>query len=108
MLLVALVLARVIAESGGAMPHVDGDKVLLVKRNNVQVGDCSGPDAGPRGDGGPDDAMPDAAGPVDAGVGDAGVPPDAPDCESIDGDAVTLMVQPRFSQVQDGTRFALL
>src|SRR4051812_8851711 len=92
-MLVALVLARVIAESGGAMPHVDGDKVLLVKRNNVQVGDCDGADAGPRGDGGPDDAIPDDAGPVDAGVDDGGVvPTDAGGCEAIDGEAVTLVV----------------
>lgn len=111
MLAVTLVLARVIAESGTtAMPRVEDDGVLLVKRHDVFVGCDPGPDAGV-GDGGVDapDA-PDApdAGPTDAGVDDGGVPDADAGCEMIPGDAVTLTVQPRFSQLTTGTRFALL
>lgn len=105
-MLVALVLARVIAETGSPAPTLDDGGVLLIKRHDVVIGDACDPgmqDAGV-------DASPDAAddaGPADAGVGDAGMP-DA-GCETIAGDAVTLMMQPRFSRVTtSGARFALL
>src|SRR3954470_16619518 len=94
-MLVALVLARVIAESGGAMPQLADGDVLLIKRHDVVIGD------GCTGDAGPSDAGTADAGPDDAGPGDAG-------CEAIAGDAVTLMVQPRFSQLTTGARFAVL
>lgn len=99
-MLATLVLARVIAESGApALPVLDDGGVLLIKRHDVVVGD-----------GCPGNTPPSDAGvPDDAGVppDDAGVPPDA-GCEAITGDAVTLMVQPRFSEVTTGARFALL
>ncbi len=106
MLAVTLVLARVIAESGASapMPRIEDDGVLLVKRYGVFVGCEPGPDAGV-GDAGVD-APPDAA--DDAGVTDGGMPDADAGCESIPGDAVTLTVQPRFSQLTSGTRFALL
>jgi hypothetical protein len=118
MLAVTLVLARLIAESGTtAMPRVEDDGVLLVKRHDVVIGDgCEpGVDAGVD-DGGVADApdAPDApdAGPNDAGVGDGGMPDADADvdagCEVIPGDAVTLTVQPRFSELTSGARFALL
>lgn len=112
MLAVTLVLARVIAESGATtpMPRVEDDGVLLVKRHDVFGDHCDpGLDAGV-GDGGvdaPDAPEPDA-GPSDAGVGDGGMPDADAGCEMIAGDAVTLTVQPRFSQLTTGTRFALL
>ena len=110
MLAVTLILARVIAENGATMPRVEDGDVLLVKRQDVVIGEgCSGMDAGV-GDGGVD--APDAsdAGPEDAGVDDGGVPDAGADagCETIPGDAVTLVVQPRFSQLTTGARFALL
>lgn len=117
-MLVALVLARVIAEAGSPAPTLDDGGVLLVKRHDVVIGaGCDGVDAGPQdggvGDGGPADAGLDAD-PGDAGVGDGGVgggdagPGDA-GCEVIPGDAVTLMLQPRFSRVTTtGAKFALL
>ncbi len=106
-MLVSLVIARVIAESGAPMPALTDDAVLMIKRTNVVVGDgCEGDALGPR-DAGVDDAPTDAdAGPIDAGVGDAGTP-DA-GCTSIPGDAITLVVQPRFMTNPQGLRFALL
>lgn len=38
-MLVSLVIARVIAESGAPMPALDDDFVLMIKRTNVVVGD---------------------------------------------------------------------
>ena len=116
MLIAALVLARIIAESGTAAPSLDDGDVLLIKRHDVVIGEgCSGGDAGVSdagtdgagpadaglGDGGPTDAGPDDGGSGDAAIPDAG-------CEAIPGDAVTLMVQPRFSELTTGARFALL
>lgn len=104
-MLAALVLARVIAEAGSSVPNLDDGDVLLIQRQHVQVGPgCPAP-----GDAGVDagaDAGPDDAGVGDAGVDDGGTP-DA-GCEVIEGDAVTLVVQPRFSQVTTGARFAVL
>ncbi len=105
-MLVALVLARVIAEAGSPAPNLDDGDVLLIKRQGVQIGNGCAP-----GDAGVDAAADGSvdAGPADAGVGDAGVGDGGmPGCETIDGDAVTLMVQPRFSQVTTGARFAVL
>lgn len=108
MLIASLVIARVIAESGAPLPALTDDSVLMIKRTNVVVGDgCTGSDAGV-GDGGMPDA-PDAmldAGVSDAGVGDAGTP-DA-GCTTIPGDAITLVVQPRFMTDPQGMKFALL
>lgn len=122
MLLTSLVIARVIAESGAPMPALMDDAVLMIKRTNVVVGDgCNGGDAGV-GDGGvdaPDDGAmvdagtvdaPDDASTIDAsgdgGLTDAGVP-DA-GCMTIPGDAITLVVQPRFMTDPQGLKFALL
>ena len=108
-MLVALILARVIAEAGSPAPNLDDGDVLVIKRQHVQIGPGC-PTSGDAGVDAGDDGGVDA-GPADAGVGDAGVDdggmPDA-GCETIDGDAVTLMVQPRFSQVITGARFAVL
>lgn len=113
MMAVTLALARLIAESGTtSMPRVEDDGVLLVKRHDVVIGDGCEPglDAGVD-DGGVD--APDApeapdAGPTDAGVDDGGLPDADAGCETIPGDAVTLTVQPRFSELANGARFALL
>ncbi|MEO7095286.1 MAG: DUF2330 domain-containing protein [Polyangiales bacterium] len=105
-MLVALVLARVIAEAGSPAPNLDDGDVLLIKRQHVQIGDACPPPGDAGVDGGTDDGGIDA-GPDDAGTGGDADVPDA-GCETIDGDAVTLMVQPRFSQVTTGARFAVL
>jgi hypothetical protein len=111
--LVSLVIARVIAESGAPMPALSDDSVLMIKRTNIVVGDGCNEDPGGR-DAGVDDSPPfigpDDAGPSDAGVPDApgdGGSPDA-GCTSIPGDAITLVVQPRFMTNPQGMRFALL
>ena len=106
--LVALVIARVIAESGAPMPVLTDDAVLMIKRTNVVVGDGCVQDPGIRDAGvadAPDDSVLIDAG-TDAGAGDAGTP-DA-GCTSIPGDAITLVVQPRFTTDPQGMRFALL
>lgn len=93
------------------MPALTDDAVLLVKRTNVVVGDgCGGSDAGtgidaPLSDSGID-APPDAPS-IDAGPSDAGVP-DAPGCTTIPGDAITMVVQPRFMTDPQGMKFAVL
>lgn len=105
---IALVLARVIAEAGSPAPNLDDGDVLVIQRQHVQVG-AGCPSPGDAGVDGGADAGVDAPGDADladAGPGDGGMP-DA-GCEVIDGDAVTLMVQPRFSQVTTGARFAVL
>lgn len=101
MLAVSLVLARLVVEPNSPPPQLAEDGVLLVERKNVTLG-CT-----PAGDAGVGDAGVDAgtdAG-TDAGVGDAGVPED---CEPIVGDAISLIVRPRFESSASGTRFALL
>lgn len=106
MLITSLVIARVIAEAGAPMPALINDAVLLIKRTNVVVGDgCSGTDAGVDAGTGID-APPDAPS-IDAGPSDAGVP-DAPGCTTISGDAITMVVQPRFVTDPQGMKFALL
>lgn len=112
MIVISLVIARVIAESGAPMPALTDDSVLMIKRTNVVVGDgCNGgdagvgdagvdaPDDGPMLDAGTDGGTNDAPG--DAGVADAG-------CTTIPGDAITLVVQPRFMTAPQGLKFALL
>jgi hypothetical protein len=96
---VSLVLARLLVEPAAPAPQLTEDGVLLVQRTNAQIG-CT-PTAGDAGVG---DAGVDDAG-VDAGL-DAGIPD--PDCEPIFGDAVSLIVRPRFESTTGGTRFALL
>jgi hypothetical protein len=103
MLAVSLVLARLVVEPNTPAPEIAEDGVLLVQRKNVSIG-CA-----PTGDAGVDagvDAPSDApdAGP-DAGT-DAGVPD--PGCTPITGDAVSLIVRPRFAGDPNGARFALL
>lgn len=110
-MLVSLVIARVVMESGSPAPQLTDDAVLLVQRRDVTVGNGCGGDAGPDGgvpDGGAD-AGPIDGGPIDAGV-DAGMDGGGSDagCTSIPGDAITMMVQPRFSRVDGGARFAIL
>jgi len=114
MLAVALVFARVVLEPASAPPLLTDDAVLLVQRHGVYVGGCPGTDAGPDG------GLPDAAngdGGTDPGL-DAGVPDVATDdagtdggtgaCETIAGDAVSMVVRPRFEVGSTGSRFALL
>lgn len=113
---ILIVLGRILAEPDAALPDVDDDVVLLVKRQNVTIG-CTG-DGGVIGDAAIDDAIDDAAvdaapdgGAADAGIDDGGVPDAGTDggvCEMIPGDAVTMIVQPRVSVSADGTRFAVL
>lgn len=130
MLVVALVLARVLAEANGPAPALSDEAILVLKRHDIRVGNgCTGTDAGV-GDGGITDGSNDgsmdagpadagvADGPTDAGLDDGGITDagdsDANDgsigdpCEHIPGDAITLVMQPRFSQVTTGARFAIL
>lgn len=115
-MLVSLVIARVIAESGAPMPALSDDSVLMIKRTNVVVGDgCTdepgGRDAGvDAGTDAPTSDAPEDAGPSDAGVPDAMTDGGTPDagCTVIPGDAITLVVQPRFMTSPQGMRFALL
>ncbi len=93
------------------MPALVDDAVLLMKRTNVVVGDgCGSSDAGVDAGTGIDasmiDAPPDAPS-IDAGPSDAGVP-DAPGCTAIVGDAITMVVQPRFMTDPQGLKFAVL
>ncbi len=125
MLVVALVLARVLAEANGPAPLLSDEAILVLKRHDIRVGNGCGMDAGV-GDGSMDanDAI-DAMGTTDAGPTDAGVdgPTDAATdggvsdaadgpvgdpCEHIPGDAITLVMQPHFSQLTTGARFAIL
>jgi hypothetical protein len=120
MLVVALVLARVLAEANAPTPELTDQAILVLKRQDIRVGNgCTAtpPDAGV-GDAGVDgatdaaidagvDAGVDDAGVDDAGVGDAGIDAGDP-CEHIPGDAITLVMQPRFSQLTTGARFAIL
>ncbi|HEY5922640.1 MAG TPA: hypothetical protein VIV11_13255, partial [Kofleriaceae bacterium] len=84
--LTAVVIGRILAESGTPAPDVSDQALLLIKRHNVVVG-CSPGDAGMVGDAaidasfadaGPGDAGVDAS-PGDAGVADAGMPDAMPD-----------------------------
>lgn len=137
MLALALVIARVLAEAGAPTPTFTEEAILVLKRHDLRIGNgCPGADAGV-GDGGvgddsgfsdgsidgpidgptdagvvdgPSDASLDDGG-VDAGDGDGGDGGDAgPDtgCQHIPGDAITIVMQPRFSQLTTGARFAIL
>lgn len=99
MLAVSLALARLVFEPSSPTPVVRDEAVLLIQRTNANLG-CAPPDAGV--DAGVDAGL-DAG--LDAGV-DAG-PPDA-GCEPIVGDAVTMVLRPRFETSAIGARFALL
>lgn len=107
MLAVALVLARVLAQGDAPAPVLSDEAILVLKRHDLRVGNgCTttgGGDAGVADGSTPDAELPDAG--VDAGVADAGAD-DA--CEHIPGDAITIVVQPRFSQLTTGARFAIL
>jgi hypothetical protein len=120
----AVVIARVLADQGFELPDVNDDEVLLIKRHDVavgcspgdggasdagvgdaSVGDATVGDAAVGGDGGMADAAIDANstdGGVDAGM-DAGT-----NCTMIPGDAITMVVQPRFSADAMPSRFAML
>src|SRR6185295_15688552 len=111
MLAVSLAFARLVIEPNTTPPQITDDGVLIVQRYRVYVGGCPQPDAGL-----PDGALPDAAtadapgdaGVPDAAVGDAGVGDAGPGCETIEGDAVSMVVRPRFTVAPGGARFALL
>lgn len=115
----AVVMGRLVTESGTPPPDVIDEAVLFVKRHNVVVGPgCPGGDAGVDGglgDGGvPPDALTDGGvadasdgGMSDGGVGDGGVPGGG-ECTSIPGDAITMIVRPRVTTTVDGSRFAVL
>jgi hypothetical protein len=98
-LAVSLVFARLVVEPNSPMPQLADDAVMLVKRQDVSVG-CP-----------TDGGMPDGGVAGDAGTDDAGVPGDAgmpPMCETIEGDAISLVVRPRFTTDMTGARFAVL
>ena len=128
MLAVTLVLARVLADAHAPAPTLSDEAILVLKRHDIRIsngctfgGSDAGPgdagDAGDAGADGPADAGTDAPGdggidaPGDGGIdagdaGDAGTVGDP--CEYIPGDAITLVMQPHFSQLTTGARFALL
>lgn len=104
-----LAICREVTETDSSAPAIDPEQeVLFVQRSNWPVGsDCSQPpdaDAGAE-DAGTSDAGADAGaeGP-DAGTPDAGPPP----CATLYGDAITMVVQPRFYAGEGGSHFALL
>jgi hypothetical protein len=102
MLAVALVVARLVLEEGTTAPVVEDDAILLVQRHGVTIGGCP-TDAGP--------SLDAAGSTTDAPGGDppdGGVPDAPPACETIEGDAVSMVVRPRFSVGPVGARFALL
>ena len=99
MLAVTLALARLVFEPSSPTPKVHEEAVLLIQRVNANLG------CGP-GDAGPVDAPDASDAGLDAGV-DAGAPNDA-GCEPIVGDAVTMVIRPRFETSAIGARFALL
>lgn len=101
-------ICREVTERDSSRPAIDPEQeVLFVERTNWPIGlDCTQPpepDAGPPDAGVPDAGVPDA-GVDDAGMGDAGMPP----CSTVYGDAITMVVQPRFYAGEGGARFALL
>lgn len=99
MMAVTLALARLVFEPSSPVVRSHDESVLLIQRHAANLGCEPGlPDAG----------VPDGA--VDAGTEDAGVDAGAPDagCEPIVGDAVTMVVRPRFDTAVTGARFALL
>ncbi len=127
MLAVTLVLARVLAEANGPAPALSDEAILVLKRHDIRVGNgCTGTGTGGDGGlgdgglGGSDGASSDgtvdagtADGPIDAGptdAGDGGVADGSvgDPCEHIPGDAITIVMQPHFSQLTSGARFAIL
>jgi hypothetical protein len=112
MLALGLVIARLVVEPNQPAPEAADDAILIVQRHGVYVGGCPTGDAGV-GDGGIPDGGSDDGG-LDAGVGDAGTgdagtgDAGTQTCETIEGDAVSLVVNPRFTLDPSGTRFALL
>lgn len=111
--LTALVIGRILAQDGFQPPRVEDHALLFIKRSHVTVG-CTPGDAGVIGDAAVvlDGAVADAGAPGDASVGDAGLGdagvPDASTCETIPGDAITMVVQPHVSTDESGTGFAVL
>lgn len=98
MLAASLVLARLVFEPSSPTPKLTEDAVLLIQRPFANLG-CA-----------PDDPPPDAGTDAgDAGPADAGIP-DAPDagCEPIYGDAVSMVMRPRFATNAIGAKFAVL
>lgn len=101
----AAAICRIVGEPGEPPPVVQPKQsVLFIKRTNVEVGcDDTGLDSG---DAGADAAAGAGAG-GDAGA-DAGQPPiDPVECQVLP-EAITLVVQPRFTVRSDGAAFALL
>lgn len=105
----AAAICRVVSEPDRPPPVIEPEQpVLIIKRSQNIDQNCDPlTDAGPapadagQGDAGPGDAGPGDAGPGDAGPADAG-------CAPIEGDAITMVVQPRFQIGADGAAFALL
>jgi hypothetical protein len=112
----AQAICRIVGEPESPPPAVEPDQpVLIIKRSQVIGEQCDPPvatDGGPTADAGwQPDAGPDgdAGGWADAGIGDGGMPADgAWPCEPIEGEAITMVVQPRFRIGADGAAFALL
>lgn len=97
----AAAICRVVSEPDSPPPVIQPrQSVLFIKRTNVEVGcdEPAGADAG-TADAGADDAGADA-------MPDASIDP-PPACEVL-SEAITVVVQPRFSTGADGSSFAML
>lgn len=115
----AAAICRIVEEAGSPPPvMVPAQSVLLIKYDDAVIAACPEPgdagtsDAGIDGGGGVTDAAVSFATTLDAGpftdantsdAGDLG-----PDCEEIRGEAITMVVQPKFHINEGGARFALL
>ncbi len=105
----AAAICRLVSEPDKPPPVIEPEQpVLIIKRTQTIGQTCDPPaDAGAGSDAGAGDAGPADAGMADAGPADAG--PDAGwPCQPIEGDAITMVVQPRFQIGADGAAFALL
>jgi MYXO-CTERM domain-containing protein len=101
---------RIVAEATSTKPLPGTEEsILFVRRTDVMIGECPPVDAAT----GPIDAAPAPdANPGPGPDADPGAGPDAdpgpPPCEVIPGDAVTMVVQPRFGTGAAEARFAIL
>ncbi len=112
----ASAICREVVKRGSPPPLIEPQQpVLLLLRHDVVVGQiceppADGADAGAAGDAGTDAGPPSDAAVPDAGIADGGAPDAGPgtECQPRYGDAVTMVVQPRFTLQEGGSRFALL